>query len=154
LGAIAIALLSYVIPLAVAYKVVLVAPILLLPPVSWLSGRLAALPVPYPAMFAVVVLPFAFDDGCHDCGGNVASTALGEYAYSWGLTLGVLALALFGRLVVEGRGPVLTCVVLACALLAHPVTSIWVLVGMIATCAFELPWRNGDRVRLVAASAG
>ncbi len=121
---------SLVIPLAVAYKLTVLAGPLLLPVCAYLAGRLAGLPRAYPVLLAVFSAPFLFDVSCNICGGPIESTMLGEYAYSWGLALGVLSLGATARLC-DGRGsrwwPAL---LLGLTMLAHPVTALWTAAGI------------------------
>jgi hypothetical protein len=121
---------SLIIPLAVAYKLTVLAGPLLLPPCAYLAGRLARLPRAYPVLLAVFTVPFLFDVSCNICGGSIDATMLGEYAYSWGIAFGLLALGATVRLC-EGTGsrwwpPLL----LGAAALAHPVTAIWTALGV------------------------
>jgi hypothetical protein len=125
------ALGSLVMPLAVSYKLTVLAGPLLLPPCAYVAARLARLPRAYPVLLAVFTLPFLFDVSCSVCGGPIESTVLGEYAYSWGLAFGVLALGATVRLC-DGTGsrwwpPLL----LGIAALGHPVTAIWTAVGVV-----------------------
>ena len=151
-GATMIAVLSFAIPLLVAYKIILVAPLLLLPLVAWSSGRLGAVPRPYPAMAAVMVLPFAFAGDCLECGGTVVSNSLGEYAYSWGVLLSVLAAGLVFRLAGTGEGQVVAALAVALALLSHPATSIWLVVFLIVVVVVQTPWRDRDILRRLGSS--
>jgi hypothetical protein len=125
------ALGSLIMPLAVSYKLTVLAGPLLLPPSAYLAARLARLPRAYPVLLAVFTLPFLFDVSCSVCGGSIESTVLGEYAYSWGLAFGLLALGATVRLC-DGTGsrwwpPLL----LGIAALGHPVTAIWTAVGVV-----------------------
>ena len=124
------ALGSLFMPLAVSYKLTVLAGPLLLPPCAYLAARLARLPRAYPVLLAVFTLPFLFDVSCSVCGGSIESTVLGEYAYSWGLAFGLLALGATVRLC-DGTGsrwwpPLL----LGVAALGHPVTAIWTALGV------------------------
>ena len=154
LGATAIALLSFVMPLLVSYKVLLVTPLLLLPLVAWFASRLGGVPRPYPAMAAVMVLPFAFAGDCLECGGTIVSNSLGEYAYSWGVLLSLLAAGLTYRLAGTGEGRVITAVVVALALLSHPATSIWLVLFLLTVVLVQTPWRDPSIVRSLGASLG
>jgi hypothetical protein len=122
---------SLITPLAVSYKLTVLAGPLLLPPCAYLAARLARLPRAYPVLLAVFTLPFLFDVSCSVCGGSIESTVLGEYAYSWGLAFGLLALGATVRLC-DGAGsrwwpPLL----LGIAALGHPVTAIWTAAGVV-----------------------
>src|SRR5579859_2362514 len=56
----AIALLSYVIPYSIAFKLVTVLGLLALPVAAWALGRLARIPFPGPAALSVATVPFLF----------------------------------------------------------------------------------------------
>ena len=127
----AAALLSLVLPLAVAFKLVVLAPIVLLPPAAYAAGRLARLPSPAPALMAVLTTPFLFNTACPACGGDVASTVNGEYAYAWSLLLGLLALGVLDRLLRTGRGPIVTATALTAAAVSHPVPTLWLALGVV-----------------------
>ena len=122
---------SLIIPLAVAFKLTVVAGPLLLPVCAYLAGRLARLPRAYSVLLAVFTVPFLFDVSCNVCGGPIESTMVGEYAYSWGIAFGLLSLGATVRLC-DGTGsrwwpPLL----LGAAALAHPVTAVWTAVGVV-----------------------
>lgn len=156
LGAVLAALLSFALPLVVAYKLVVVVPVVLLPLATWAATRWSGLPRGFAPMAAVLVLPFAFDTACAGCGGTVASASLGEYAYAWGLVLAVLASGLVVRLCRTGHGAALAAVALAAAGLAHPLTAAWCAVLVVAAVLLQRPWRDPRlvlRVPLVLATS-
>lgn len=128
------AVASLIMPLAVAYKLTVLAAPLMLPVCAYLAGRMARLPRAYPVLLAVFTLPFLFDVSCNVCGGPIESTMLGEYAYAWGLAFSVLALGATVRLCQDGvsRGsrwwpPLL----LGLAAIGHPVTALWAALGVL-----------------------
>jgi hypothetical protein len=125
------AVASLIIPLAVAFKLTVVAGPLLLPVCAYLAGRMARLPRAYSVLLAVFTVPFLFDVSCNVCGGPIESTMVGEYAYSWGIAFGLLSLGATVRLC-QGTGsrwwpPLL----LGAAALAHPVTAVWTALGVV-----------------------
>jgi hypothetical protein len=72
-------LLSFVMPLAVAFKLVVVTPLVLLPWATWRAARWADLPSPVPVLMAMGTIPFLYDTSCTSCGGSVTSAINGEY---------------------------------------------------------------------------
>jgi hypothetical protein len=135
-----IALLSYVMPLAVALKLVSALGLVGLPVATWAAARWAGLPRPFPALLAVFAIPSIFDTSCILCGGNVAATLGGEYSFQLGLTLGLLALGAIDRLLRTGERRALTAAVTAAAILSHPLTAIWVVLGGLLLLGLRHPW--------------
>src|SRR5205823_4783756 len=77
-----IAVLSWVIPYGVAFKLVAVSGCVTFPVACWFFGRSARLPFPLPALLSVGGLLFLFDRSFSIYGGNIASTMAGEFAFS------------------------------------------------------------------------
>src|ERR1700694_1383727 len=77
-----IALVSYVIPYGIAFKLVSVSGVLLLPFAAYGFGRMTGMRFPGPQMLAVATVPFLFDRYFTIWGGNIASTLAGEFAFS------------------------------------------------------------------------
>ena len=78
------ALVVLVVPVhyGLALKGGTVAGLLVMPVSGWLTGRLAGLPFPGPALTAVATLPFLFDRSFNIMGGNLMSTMAGEFAFA------------------------------------------------------------------------
>jgi phosphomannomutase len=110
---VAIALLSYIIPYDVAFKLVSVVGLLSLPVAAWAFGRLARLRFPGPACLAAATLPFLFGREFTIYGGNVASTMAGEFSFSIGLSLALVFLGLVARGLEDGRHRALAAFLLA-----------------------------------------
>ena len=72
-------------PYGVAFKLVAVSGVVLMPLAAWLMGRLSRWKEPLPALLAVASMLFVFDFNFTIYGGNVASTLAGEFAFSIGL---------------------------------------------------------------------
>src|SRR5947209_11858610 len=90
LPAVMIALLSYVLPYGIAFKLVTVLGILTLPVACWAFGRLSGMRFPGPALLAVASVLYLFDRGFTIYGGNIASTLAGEFAFSISLSFAML----------------------------------------------------------------
>lgn len=128
------ALLSYVIPLTIAFKVVSVAGTFLLPVCAYGALRLAAAPFPAPALAAVATLPFLFMEANSMWGGNIPSTLAGEFAFSLGFALAVLFMGVLRRAIDRRRGYAWAGLFVAIIGMAHGYTLLWA--GLFST--FEL----------------
>jgi len=140
------ALLSYLIPYGIAFKMATILGSVLMPVCAYLMGRLFRLKAPLPAALAVVTLPFLFDSTFTIDGGNLFSTLAGEYAFSLSLALSFLVIGLFARGVSEGKGSIITPIVMALCLASHLVPFLFAGVGAgLVTLWSVLPWRlRGD----------
>lgn len=116
---VAIALLSYVLPYDVAFKLVSVSGLVALPLCAWAFGRLARLPFPTPACLATAAVAFLFSREFTIYGGNIASTMAGEFSFSISVSLALLFLGLVARGLDTGRGRALAAVVLAACAASH-----------------------------------
>ena len=125
------ALLGFVIPFAIAFKLVTVLGSLTLPVAAWAFGRLAGLERPRPAVLAVATLPFLFDQTFTIYGGNLYSTMAGEYAYSLGLSLALVFLGLVVRGLRTGRHRALAALLLFLCVLCHLVAALLALAGVV-----------------------
>lgn len=127
----AIALLSYVIPYGIAFKLVTVSGVLTLPVATWAYGRLTRMPFPVPPLLAVAATWFLFDRSFSIYGGNIASTLAGEFAFSISLTLAVLYLGVLGRGLETGRHRALAAGLLALTTLCHLIPLFFALAGTV-----------------------
>jgi len=84
------ALLGQVIPLQIAFKLVTVLGVMILPLCCYAALRLMDQPFPVPAAGAVFALCFLFMEANSMWGGNILSTLAGEFAYGIGMSLAVL----------------------------------------------------------------
>lgn len=152
-----IALLSYVMPYGLAFKLVAVSGVLTLPVAAWAFGRLTRLPFPVPALLAVGMTVFLFDRSFSIYGGNIPSTLAGEFAFSISLTFAVLYLGVLGRGLETGRHRGLAALLLALTALCHLIPLFFALAGTVIWFVLTLGWRRLDlrvAVLLVGASAG
>jgi uncharacterized membrane protein len=152
-----IALLSYVIPYGIAFKLIAVSGVLTLPIAAWAFGRLTRLPFPAPALLAVGATAYLFDRSYSIYGGNIASTLAGEFAFSISLSLAVLFLGVLARGLETGRYRALAAALLAATALCHLIPVFFAVAGALVLLALQLDW---SRVRwwmwtlLAAASLG
>jgi hypothetical protein len=80
-------LLSYIIPLQVAFKLISVLGIFLLPLSVYASFRLLKYPFPIPILGALGSLPFLSMEANSMWGANIPSTLAGEFSYGIGISL-------------------------------------------------------------------
>ncbi len=132
------ALLSYLIPYGVAFKLMTVLGSVLMPVGAWACGRLFGLRSPGPAALAAATLPFLFDYTWTIYGGNLFSTLAGEYAFSLAVPLALLFLGLFARGLHTGRGRGWAAVVLALCIATHIVPALMALAGAAVLVVLEL----------------
>jgi hypothetical protein len=123
------ALLSYVIPYALAFKWITVLGSLLLPLAAWAMGRLFGMRRAFPGAVAAFTLCYLFDYTFTIYGGNLFSTLAGEYAYSLSIALALLFLGLMARGLRTGRHRGWAALVLAACILAHIIPALFALLG-------------------------
>ena len=141
------ALGSYVLPYAVAFKFATIVGSIAMPFAAYSLGRLFGLRAPIPSTLAIATLPFLFDSTFTIDGGNLFSTLAGEYAFSLGLALSLVVFGLFARGVRNGRGSILTPLVMAVCLGSHLIPYLYAIGGALVVTALALlpPWLlNGD----------
>jgi hypothetical protein len=148
LPSLAIALLSFVIPYGIAFKLVAISGLVTLPLAAWAFGRLTRLPFPGPAVFAVGATAFLFDRSFSILGGNIASTMAGEFAFSISLSLALLFLGVVGRGMENGRHRALAAVLLALTGLCHLIPFLFAIGAAVVWWLVSLARRSGMGTRL------
>jgi hypothetical protein len=129
---------GWIIPYDIAFKLITVLGSVILPITAWACGRLFRLRPPIPTVMAAMTLPFLFDYTFTIYGGNLFSTLAGEYAYSFSLSLAILFLGLFSRVVRDGTCRGWAAVVLAVCILSHIIPGIFALAGAAILILVEL----------------
>ena len=124
-----IAVLSWVINYGVAFKLVAVAGAVFLPLAAWWLGRRIGFRFPIPALFALVMIPFLFNDfqPTRIWGGSLPSLLAGEFAYSLSLMVALLAIAIAMRGINHGGLRLTGAVVLALVGLCHIIPAFFAL---------------------------
>ena len=130
--------LSYLIPYTIAFKLVTVVGVLLLPWACFRLGRRAELAWPEPLFLAAGSFPFLLLRHYKILGGNLFSTMAGEFSFSLSLLLTVFYMGSLIRLLRTGRGRTRTMAVLAGVGLCHIVPSIFAIGFTVACALFEL----------------
>ncbi|MGI8984580.1 MAG: 6-pyruvoyl-tetrahydropterin synthase-related protein [Acidimicrobiales bacterium] len=151
LPALAIALISFLIPYEIAFKIITVVGLLTLPVAAWAFGRLSGMRFPGPAVLAVATVPFLFDRGFTIYGGNIASTLAGEFSFSISLSLAMVFLGVVARGLDTGRHRALAGVLLALTGLAHLLPTVFAVVG---ACVLYLLRPGRRRLGFVGAVFG
>jgi len=152
-----VALLGVGLPYGVAFKVVAVSGVVLMPLAAYAFGRLAGLPFPTPALMAAASLLFLFNrepttNGTGNIiGGNMTSTLAGEYSFSIALSLGLVFLGLVIHGLRTGRHRPLAAVVLALTLTCHLIVGIFALVAALVALVI---WSGVLRLRWLGPVAG
>lgn len=115
-----IALLGYLIPLEVAFKLVTVLGPVSFPAAAYVGMRLLGGRFPAPAAAAAATLPFLFQEGNSMWGGNILSVLSGEFSHAIGLSLWLVFTGLCNRVTEkEGRLWVFAGALLAAIGLTH-----------------------------------
>ncbi|MEA2499191.1 MAG: hypothetical protein QOH26_1596, partial [Actinomycetota bacterium] len=121
------AILSYVIPYGIAFKLGTILGTFFLPVSFYLMFRLLRFRFPTPIIGAVLAFSFLFMDSYTIYGANIASSLAGEYSFALSVGLCFVFYGLAYRVATEDRGqPLLAAVVLAMAVLSHVVPVIMV----------------------------
>lgn len=140
LPSLVIALLSYVLPYGVAFKLVAISGLLSLPVAAWAFGRLNRLPFPAPPLLAVGATLFLFDRSFSILGGNIASTLAGEFAFSIALSFALLYLGVLGRGMRDGTHRGWAALLLALTALCHPIPLFFAIGGTVIWFVLSLSW--------------
>lgn len=144
LPAILIALLSYLLPYGIAFKLISVSGVVLMPAAAWGMGKFARLRYPAPAALAAGALLFVFNDGFTILGGNIMSTLAGEYSFSIGLCFALLFLGLVAGGLETGGRRVLAGLTLGACIVTHILPTLFALTGgviLLLTFTKNLPSR-------------
>jgi hypothetical protein len=135
--------LSFLMPLAVAFKLVTILGVLGLPPCVYLALRLLRVPFPGPALGAMASLCFLFMEANSMWGGNIPSTLAGEFAFSIGFALAMLFVGTLDRTVQTGRGRIGNGILVAVMGLCHGYALIWAgLVSLLELVTTRGWWRR------------
>ncbi len=132
LPAMMIAILSFVIPYGIAFKLVSVSGVVLMPLAAWLFGKFARLPFPAPACLSAGAFVYVFHTGFAILGGNIMSTLAGEYSFSIGLSFALVFLGLVAGGLDTGKRRGWAAVLFACTILSHVLPTLFaIVVGLI-----------------------
>lgn len=119
------ALLGYIIPLEIAFKIGTVLGIFLLPVCTYFSLRLMRFRFPVPILGALFTLPFLFIEANSMWGGNIPSTLAGEFCYSIGFAISVLFFGMLYDGITSGRHIIKNGVLVALIGFSHGYTLLY-----------------------------
>jgi hypothetical protein len=123
------AVLGYVLPLAVAFKIIILVPVLTLPTTVYLSARIVKKSPLESALIGAMSVFFLLNTTVASTfGGSLYSGMLGEFTYGWSLNFLLLAIALTLRSINKKRMSLGAVVFWALAVLSHVIP---VLIGSI-----------------------
>ena len=144
------AVLSLLVPFNIAFKLVSVAGIFLLPPCAYGAGRLARLPRPVPILLAIAALPLLFDDSHTMWGVNIYSTLAGMISNSLSFPIMLLFMGSACRDMDDRRFRCGSAFLLVALLASHFFTSIMAIgtMGVTVFCRPRTQWRDAFRVLL------
>ena len=142
LPSLVIVALDVVLPYGIAFKLVTVAGLLLLPFSVYFFSRSLKLPEVVSVVSAATGVVFALMEDFTIYGGNVASTLAGEFSYSWSFGLGFIYLGLLIR-VIDGERRLIpaTVVVFAVTALCHVLTTLVLVIGTLVFVAVKRVFR-------------
>jgi len=118
-------LLSYLIPLNVAFKIITVLGTFLLPLLTFFSMKMMRFKFPMPIIAAIFVLPFLFNQGNSMWGGNIPSTLAGEFSFSLSLAFTVLFFGLIYKGIYEKKYIIQNSILFALISLTHAYTMLF-----------------------------
>ena len=145
----AIALLSFVLPYGIAFKLVAVSGLVGLPLCAYAMGRLLNMRFPGPPLLAVATVPFLFDRYFTIWGGNIASALAGEFAFSISLCCALLFIGVFSKALETGRYRWLAALLLAATLLSHLLPTFFAIAGAVIVFLLQPKWRRLGRAALI-----
>ena len=149
LPSLVIVILDLFMPYGVAFKLVTVGGLLLLPPAVYFLSKALGLQRLIALVTAAGGTFYALMESFTIYGGNVASTLAGEFTYAWSFSLGFIYLGLLIR-VIDGESRLLprTAVVFCITVLCHLLTTLLLVLGTLAFLAV----RRGRRPLVVVSA--
>ena len=117
-------LLSYVIPLEIAFKIISVSGVFTLPLFTYIALRYMGFKFPTPIVAAIFSLSFLFQEKNTVFGGNIPSMLAGEFSYSISFSIMILFLGALYKSVEQGRFSAYPAVLFVLVGLSHACTTI------------------------------
>lgn len=156
LPALVIVAIDVILPYNIAFKIVTAAGAIALPAAAYYFGRGLRVPNPGPPLFAVGAVIFFFFKGNpgvgpddtliagnqHIMGGNFASTAAGEFSFTFALALALFFLGALAYSLEHRRRLWLPAVLLAAVVMSHLVVGVFAVVAGAVIWLFRRPVRN------------
>jgi len=119
-----IALLSYAIPLEIAFKIITVSGVFLLPIASFFAMKFMKFKFPVPILAAIFSLLLLFNEKNLTFGANIPSVLAGEFSYSFSFSLMVLFIGYLYKVVSEKKFSAKATILLVAVIMSHIVTAI------------------------------
>jgi len=113
-------LLSYLVPLNIAFKLITLLGTFLLPLTIFLCLSLLDFKFPIPSLGALLSLSYLFLEKFSIYGGNIPSTLSGEFSYSFAFALFFLFIGLLIKGIKENRYLTINIFILSLMVLSHP----------------------------------
>ncbi|MBD3388495.1 MAG: hypothetical protein GF416_05435 [Candidatus Altiarchaeales archaeon] len=147
-----IALLGYIIPLQISFKLVTVLGIFSLPLTVFASLKLMRFKFPTPVFGAIFTLPFLFQESHSMWGGNIPSTLAGEFSYSISLSLTMLFFGVLYYGIQRNKHMLANAFILALVALTHVYTVLWAVLSSLILSYDRNPKRLLERVKYMGKS--
>jgi hypothetical protein len=122
------ALLSYLIPTNIAFKLVTFSPVLMYPISAYLCLRLLDLKYPIPQMAAVLSLSLMFFEKFTIYGGNLASLLSGQFSHTASIALMLIFIGLIYKYIRETKYFTWAILTGTAVMLTHPVSAILLII--------------------------
>ncbi|MFH1053361.1 MAG: 6-pyruvoyl-tetrahydropterin synthase-related protein [Candidatus Woesearchaeota archaeon] len=148
------ALLSYIIPFNIAFKIISVLGIFLLPLFVYLSLRILKFRFPIPIMGAISSLFLLFDGTYSVWGGNIKSTLAGQFSYSISLTILILFLGMLFYGMKEKKYPIWNIILFSLILLSHLYTFIIACFIMIINLVYAIIKKDAEGIKYLVKVGG
>ena len=137
---------NLVTPYAVAFKVVSVLGVALMPVSAFVFGRLAGFRRPVPALMSAAMVPFLFNTSYTIDGGNIVSTLAGEFSFTLALALALCFLGVVAHSLRTGRLRWLAAALFCMTLLSHVVPALFAAAGAVLLGLVRPDRRRADRL--------
>ncbi len=145
--------LSYIFSLEIAFKIVTLLAIILIPFGAYFFFRLMDFSRQISAIASVFTLPFLFMEANSMWGGNIPSTFAGEFTYAIGLALSLVYLGLMYKGINSGKHLIKNSILLTLIGLSHVYTLLWVVVTslfLLVTSDFKRKFFYWFKVNFIA----
>jgi hypothetical protein len=130
--------LSIDVPYNVAFKLIAVSGLVLLPAAVWYLASGLSLRFPGPELLALASLPFLMDKSLFSIlGGNIASTMAGEFSFSISFTAGIFFLGVAARGMATGKHRAWGAVLLSVCALSHIIPAIYMVFAILLLLALR-----------------
>ena len=139
------AILSKIIGLNIAFKLITILGSLILPITLYYFGKFLRLEYPYPELASIVGLAFLYMKSFQIYGGNFLGTFAGEFSYSISFGLIFLFLGTLYRGIGREKFDwlfAINCVILCCIVLTHLITVIGLLIIVPSIFLMKMNWKS------------